>query len=66
MQTLATYKKKMDETLVRLKYLQHMCTKKIDETLGIDACNIRVQPLQRMQHPDLLLQHPHEIIETYI
>jgi hypothetical protein len=50
---------------MRLKHLQHMC-KKTDETLGIDACNISVQPLQYMQHPNLLLQHPHETNETYI
>jgi hypothetical protein len=33
---------------------------KTDGTLGTDACNIRVQPLQHMQHPDLFLQHPCE------
>ena len=41
-------------------------SEKTDEALGTDVCNIRVQPLQHMQHPDLLLQHPHETIETYI
>jgi hypothetical protein len=30
------------------------------------TCNIRVQSLQHMQHSDLLLQHPHETLETYL
>jgi hypothetical protein len=50
---------------MRLKHLQHTCTK-TDETLEIDACNIRVQPLQHMQRRNLLLQHPHKTIETNI
>jgi hypothetical protein len=43
-----------------------------DETLGIEACNISVQPLQHMEHHHLLLQHPYELqhtsrtFETYI
>jgi hypothetical protein len=37
---------------------------KIDETLRIGACNIHVQPLQHVQHPDLLLQHTSETSET--
>jgi hypothetical protein len=40
--------------------------KKTNETLGIDTYNIRVQPFQHMQNLDLLLQHLHETIETYI
>jgi len=36
--------------------MQHT-SRKIAETLGTKACNIRAQPLQYMQHPDLLLQH---------
>jgi hypothetical protein len=36
---------------------------KINETLRTEACNILVQQLQ---HPDLLLQHPHEILATYL
>jgi hypothetical protein len=39
-----------------LKYVYETLTK-TDETLGTDVCNTRVQPLQHMQHPDLLLQH---------
>ena len=38
---------------------------KTDETLEIEACNIRVQPLQHMKHPDLLLQYPYETIVIY-
>jgi hypothetical protein len=41
-------------------------SKKTNETLGIDACNVRVQPLQHMQHPDLFLQHPYETLATYL
>jgi hypothetical protein len=48
-----------DNCNIRLK-------KKTDETLGIEACNIRVHPLQHMQHSDLLLQHPHETLATYL
>jgi hypothetical protein len=33
------------------------------ETLG-KACNILVQPLQHMQHPDLFLQYQHETLAT--
>ena len=55
--------------------MQHT-SEKTDETLGTDVYNISVQPLQHMQHPDLLLQHPYEhlqhtseiyeIVEIYI
>jgi hypothetical protein len=46
-------------------HLQHT-SEKIDETLGTSACNIRVQSLQHMQHPDLFLQHPYETLQqTY-
>jgi hypothetical protein len=48
---------------------EHTCNirlKKIDETLGTDTCNIRVQSLKHMQHPDLPLQHLHETFETYL
>ena len=41
--------------------MQHT-SEKTDETLGIDTCNIHVQPLQHMQHPDLFLQHPSETL----
>jgi hypothetical protein len=41
-------------------------SEKTDETLKIGACNIRVQPLQRMQRPDLLLQHPYKTLATYL
>jgi hypothetical protein len=55
-----------------MKHMQHpdkhTCNVRLkkDETLGTDACNIRVQPLQYMQHPDLFFQHPYETLETYI
>jgi hypothetical protein len=65
--TLVTYKKR------QMKHLRHASEtlatyvyKKTNETLGIDAYNIRVQSLQYMQHLDILLQHPPETIETYI
>jgi hypothetical protein len=48
---------------------KHTCNirlKNRDETLGPDACNIRVQSLQHMQYPDVLLQHLYETLETYI
>ena len=37
-----------------------MC--KTDETLDKDSCNIHVQPLQHMQHLDILLQHPYDTL----
>ena len=50
--------------------MQHT-SEKTTETLGTKACNIRVQPLQHMQHPDLLcniymkhLQHTAESSKT--
>jgi hypothetical protein len=56
--TLATYKRRQ---MKHLRYVfETLATyvyKKIDETLGMDACNIHVELLQ---HPNLLLQHPHE------
>jgi hypothetical protein len=43
-----------------------------DKTLETNICNIRVQPLQRMQHPNLLcnihlkhLQHTSKTSETF-
>jgi hypothetical protein len=45
--------------------LQHM-SENTDETLGTYASNVCVQPLQHMQHLDLLLQHPCETTETYL
>ena len=52
--TLATYKRR------QMKYLRHVFEtlatyvyKKTDERLGIDACNICVQPLQHIQYPNL-------------
>jgi hypothetical protein len=48
------------------KHIYNIRLKKIDETLKTEAYNIRVQPLQHMQYPDLLLQHPYETIATYI
>jgi hypothetical protein len=41
-----------------------LMSEKTDKTLETKACNIRVQPLQHMQHPDLFLQHIYEISET--
>ena len=63
---------------IQIKHLQHMCEtyatpdkhtcdmhlKNTDETLVIDLYNIRVQPLQHMQHPDILLQHPSKTFAT--
>ena len=46
-------------------YLKHT-SENTDETLETDLCNIRVQPLQHMQHLDLLLQHPHKTTATYL
>jgi hypothetical protein len=55
-----------------VKHMQHpdkhtcnICLKKTDETLATDICNIRVPSLQHIQHPDPLLQHPYETLETY-
>jgi hypothetical protein len=46
-------------------------SEKVDETFGMDACNIRVQQLQHVQHHDLFcnihmkhLQHTYETSET--
>jgi len=41
---------------------KHTCNvrlKNTDETLGTDTCNIRVQPLQHMQHPPIYLCNIH-------
>jgi hypothetical protein len=46
-------------------HLQHMY-EKTEETLGTDICNISVQPLQHMQHPDLFLQYPYKTLATYL
>jgi hypothetical protein len=43
----------------------NMRLKKTDKTLRTKACNIRVQPLQHMQHLDLLLQHLYETLAMY-
>ena len=45
----------------RQTFLQHTF-EKIDETLETDICNVREQPSQHMQHPDLVLKHPYEIL----
>ena len=45
----------------RKTHLQHT-SEKTDETLGTDVYNIRIQPLQHMQHPYLLLRHQYEIL----
>jgi hypothetical protein len=49
----------------RKTHVQHT-SKKTNETLGTEACNIRVQSLQHMQHPDLLFQHQYETLVTYL
>jgi hypothetical protein len=66
-----------------VKYMQHpnkhTCNIRLDKTdelLEKEACNIRVQPLQHMQHPGLNLQHGRkhlqhtsetsETLETYV
>jgi hypothetical protein len=56
-----------------VKHMQHpdkhtcnICLKKIDETLETNVSNITVQPLQHMQHTDLLLQHLYETLATYL
>ena len=56
----------MCETYAIDKYAYNIRLEKTNETLGTDAYNIRVQPLQYMEHPDILLQHPYETLETYI
>jgi hypothetical protein len=38
---------------------------KTDEKFGTDTCNICVQPLQYVQHPNLSFQHPYETLTTY-
>jgi polyphosphate kinase len=48
------------------KYTYNMCSKNTDETLVIDLCNIRKQPLQHMQYHDILLQHPYETFAIYL
>jgi hypothetical protein len=61
-----------------IKYMQRMCEtyehpdkhacnmrpENTDKTLVTDLCNVRVQPLQHMQHPDLL--YPSETLATYL
>ena len=57
----------MCETYAASKYahLQHTF-EKADETLETNAYNIRLQPLQHVQHRGLFLQHPYETLTTYI
>jgi hypothetical protein len=62
---LTTYKRRQ---MKHLKYVFGTLAKTHEKhlkTLGTDACNILYKPLQRMQHPDLLLQHPCETLATY-
>jgi hypothetical protein len=47
------------------KHTCNICLK-TNETFGTDACNIHVQPLQYVQHSNLLLQHPYETLATYL
>ena len=47
---------------------KHTCkhiSEKTDETFRTDSCNMRVQPLQHMQHPDLVLKHTYETLAAY-
>ena len=53
------------------KYSCNIRRKKTNETLRTGACNIRVQPLQHVQHPDYFcnirmkhLQHTSKTFET--
>jgi hypothetical protein len=48
------------------KHTYNIHLKKTDKTLATEVCNISVQPLQYMQHPDLLLQDPLETLATYL
>jgi hypothetical protein len=48
---------------------KHTCnntSKNTDETLETDLCNMHIQPLQHVQHSDILLQHSFETIATYL
>jgi hypothetical protein len=51
---------------IQINTLSTYVEKKTDETLRTGAYNIRVQPLQHMQYPDLLLQRPYETLATYL
>jgi hypothetical protein len=62
--TLATYMRKHMEHPTK-----HACKigKKTEKkTLETEPCNICVQQLQHMQHPDLLLEYPYETLATYL
>jgi hypothetical protein len=48
------------------KHNYNICPENTDETLETKAYNVRVQPLQHIQYLNLLLQHPHETIATYL
>jgi hypothetical protein len=41
-------------------------SEKADETFRTFACNIRVQPVQHMQHPDLVLQYSYKTLATFL
>jgi hypothetical protein len=74
--TVATHTQHLNKTLT--SYVWNICniqintlrlqntSEKTDKTLGTDICNMRVQPLQHIQHLNLLLQHPYETLATYL
>jgi hypothetical protein len=65
--TLAIYKRRQIKHLRHAYEILAICVyKKTDETIGINACNIHVQPFNICKHPDLLLKYPPETIKTYI
>jgi hypothetical protein len=48
---------------------KHTCkhtSEKTDEIFRIDTCNIHVQPLQYIQHLNLVLQHQYEVLAIYL
>jgi hypothetical protein len=56
-----------------VKYMQHpnkhTCNIRLDKTdeiLEKEACNIRVQPFQHIQHPGPNLQHLYKTLATYL
>jgi hypothetical protein len=64
--TIATHKRRQMEHLRHASETLATCMyKKLMKHWGY-TCNVRVQPLQYMQYPNLLLQYPHETIKTYI
>jgi hypothetical protein len=48
------------------KHTYNIRPENIEETFVTDLCNIRVQPLQYMQYPNLFLQHPSETLSNIL